>query len=114
MQITNCRTTAVNASSIGDQTVIAAPGGAGSNLGGTGVGSITVWATSLEGAGANVLQFKSHTTALGGPYTITAAGGTVIEIPAGVPYYKCAAGQELVLNLTTGAAITGTLYWTLG
>jgi hypothetical protein len=117
MQITNCRQAAVAASTIGDQTIIAAPGGAGSNIGTSGglqAGDITVWGVNLEGAGANVLQFKSGATSIGGPVTLTAAGSTFGWTPSGVPYVKCAAGQALVLNLTTTGAITGTLYYTLG
>ena len=114
MQITNCRNVAVSANTIGDQVLIAAPGGAGSNINGTGFGDITVWAITLEGAGANVLQFKSGSALLGGPLTFTSAGSTA-DLPAtGVPYYKCAAGAALSLNLTTTAAITGSIYYTLG
>ena len=120
MQITNCRTANINVSAGGDTTVIAAPGGAGSNPGttisgaGTQVGDITVWGVQLEGAGATVINFKSGTTVIGGPITFTGAGSTATLIPSGVPYYKCAAGQLLAMNLGTGVAVTGVLYYTLG
>lgn len=120
MQITNCRVAAVNASTIGDNTLIAAPGGAGSNpgttlgVGGLQVGDITVWGVDLVAAGANVLQFKSGSTNNGGTTNLTGAGSSTFRIPSGVPYVRCAAGQALVLNLTTTAAITGNIYYTLG
>lgn len=120
MQITNCRTTNLNFSGSGDTTVIAAPGGTGSNpgttqaVGGTQVGCITVWGVQIEGAGATVINFKSGTTVIGGPITFTGAGSTATLIPCGVPWYKAAAGQALVMNLGTGVAITGVLYYTLG
>lgn len=114
MQITNCRTAIVNASTIGDNTIVVAPGGAGGNVNGTGFGAITVWQLYLGGAGANVLQFKSGSTAIGGPITFTGAGAAATFQGTGVVWFKCAAGQALVLNLTTGNAITGTIYYTLG
>ncbi len=124
MQITNCRTATVNASTASDNTIVAI-GGAGFDPGntfqngaaetGTQVGCVTVWQVQLEGAGANVLQFKSGaSTSLGGPVTFTAAGSTATLQATGVPWFKTAAGQSLVLNLTTTAAITGTIYYTLG
>lgn len=121
MQITNCRIAPINVSASGDNTVIVAPGTAsnpnpGTTLqtGGLQVGDITVWAYNLVAAGANVLQFKSGTTAVGGTTNLTGAGSSTFGTASGVPYYKCAAGQALVLNTTTTAAITGQLYYTLG
>lgn len=115
MQITNCRTYAVNNSASGDTTIINAPGEVSQpNVGGPNIGCITVWGISLEGAGANVIQFKSGTTAAGGPITFTGAGSTAWFMPSGVPYVKCAAGQDLVMNLGSATAVTGTIWYTLG
>lgn len=115
MQITNCRVAQVNASTVGNNTIIAAPGGTGGNVNGTGFGDITVWQVALNGAGANVLQFQSGaTTPIGSQIVFTGAGSAATLQATGVPWFKCAAGQALILNLTTTGAVTGSVYFTLG
>lgn len=119
MQITNCRVIALNASTIGNNTIIdpTTPATAGNTqaVGGTPVGCITVWQVLLNGAGANALQFQSgSTTAIGALINFTAAGSAATLQATGVPWFKTVAGQALVLNLTTGAAVTGSVYYTLG
>lgn len=113
MQVTNCRTLAINNSASGDTSIISAPGGAGSNINGTGFGDITVWGVDLQSTTGNTIQFKSGSTAIGGTYVLP-ANGTEKWLPCGVPFLKCAAGQALVMNLTGAAAVTGTLFYTLG
>lgn len=121
-QIQNMRQATVNASTIGSNAIVLAPGSTNLNpgtttptaAGGLQVGAITVWAMNLEAAGANVLQFQSAANNTGGPITFTAAGQTEVLPYTGAPWVKCAAGQALNLVLTTTAAITGTIYYTLG
>lgn len=119
-QIENMRTAIVNASTIGSNAIVAAPGTTNLNpgktqaVGGLQVGSVTVWSMSIEGAGANSLQFQSNSTNLGGPITFTGAGATAFYPYTGAPYFKTAAGEALNLSLTTGAAITGSIQYSLG
>ena len=124
MQITNCRSASINVSAGGDTVVIAAPGNTNLDPGntfqsggaktGTQVGSITVWQLQLESAGATVMQFKSGSSLIGGPFTFTGAGSTATLEASGVPWVKCAAGQALSINLGTGVAVTGNIQYTLG
>lgn len=119
MQITNCRVTAINASSIGNNTIIdptsTITAGKTQAVGGTNVGCVKVWQVILNGAGANTLQFQSgSSTAIGAQIVFTAAGSAATLQATGVAWFTTAAGQPLVLNLTTGAAVTGSVYWTLG
>lgn len=119
MQITDCRVIAINASSIGNNTIISptTPATAGNTqaVGGTPVGHIRVWQVALNGAGANVLQFQSgSSTAIGSQIVFTAAGSAATLQATGVPWFETLPGQALVLNLTTGAAVTGSVYYTLG
>lgn len=116
----NMRTATVSAAVNGSNPIVAAPGTTNLNpgktqaVGGLQVGSVTVWAFSLEGAGANTLQFQSNATNLGGPITFTGAGATAFYPYTGAPYFKTAAGEPLNLTLGTTALITGSLQYSLG
>lgn len=90
----------------GDNTVIA-----GGQLG-TGIGSIKVYKIVLESAVAIVITPKSATTIIPGVLNL-AAGQTLTLICDGEPYWETAAGQSLVLNMSTGDLVTGALYYAL-
>jgi hypothetical protein len=110
------RILAVSVATSGDNQLVAAPGSGGGalNVGGAGFGAVTVWQLELEAAGAVNLQFKSGSTAIGGAIVLTGAGSTVTLNQTGAPWFKCAAGQALVLNLSAAIAVTGTIYYTVG
>jgi hypothetical protein len=114
MQITNCRTAPINASIAGSNPIVPAPGGAGGNINGAGFGDITVWQVQLNGSGANTLQFQSGSTNIGSPIVYTGAGAATTLQATGVPWFKCAAGQALNLNLANTSTVTGTVFYTLG
>ena len=113
MQVTNCRTLAISNSASGDTVIIAAPGGAGSNVNGTGFGDITVWGVDLQSTAGNTIQFKSGSSLISGTFVVP-ANGTEKWLPCGVPFVKCAAGQALSMNLASTNAVTGQIWWTLG
>ena len=104
----------MNASTIGSNTLIPAPGSGGSaiNIGGPNVGSIFIWQILIGGTGANVLQFQSGSTNLGGPLELTGDGASWTLQYTGAPWMKTAPGQAFNLTLTTTATVNGTIYWT--
>lgn len=93
--------------SSGDNTVVT-----GGQLG-TGIGSIKVYKIILEAAGAVVITPKSGTTIIPGQLAFLVAGNSVALICDGEPYWETAAGQDLVLNMSTGVLVTGALYYAL-
>jgi hypothetical protein len=113
-QIENMRTAIINAALVGANVILPALGTTGLNVGGVGVGSYTIWQVVLGGAGANTLQFTSGTNPIGPLITFTGAGAAATLQYTGAPWLKAAAGQALNLTLTTTAAVTGTIYFSLG
>lgn len=105
-----CRVVAVNASTAAQNLVLAAP----TTIGGVGVGHIIVWQLWLNGAGANTIQFQSANTNLGLPIIFTANGSAATLQDTGAPWFTTKPGEALNLTLTTTAAVTGMLYYTLG
>ena len=91
----------------GDNTVIS-----GAKLG-VGIGSIKVYKIILEAAGAVMIVPKSGTTIIPGSLVFLAAGNSYTLLCDGEPYWKTLPGQDLVLNMSTGALVTGALYYAL-
>lgn len=91
----------------GDNTIIT-----GAQLG-SGIGSIKVYKIILEAAGAVTIVPKSGATVIPGSLVFLAAGNSYTLICDGEPYWKTLAGQDLVLNMSTSALVTGALYYAL-
>lgn len=64
--------------------------------------------------GANVLTFKSATTALSGPLTFGSGGGAFVLDLDTYPWLVTAAGEDLILTTTTTAAVGGWLEYITG
>ena len=109
--IKNLRKLLVNNSASGNVTLI--PGG---QLG-AGIGSIRVWQVELEGAGAVVLTPYSgpvaNNNSAGAPIVFTGAGATATLPNTETPWMDTRAGESLIVNFSTGAAVTGTLWYSL-
>ena len=91
----------------GDNTIIAA-----AQLG-TGIGSIKVYQIEMVTDGAVTITPKSGTTTIPGSLVLGGAGASVVLQATGEPWWKCLPGQALVLNMSTGASVTGALYYAL-
>ena len=107
MQKDNLRQLIFPTTASGDNTIIV-----GGQMG-TGIGAIKVYKIVLEAAGAVTITPKSGATVIPGAIVLTSAGSSVTFICDGEPYWRTAAGQSLVLNMSTSALVTGALYYAL-
>lgn len=95
---------ALNISSSGDNTVIAAPSS----------GDIKVWQISFTSAGPVNVIFKNGTTAQSGAYVLTANGSSLTWQYTGMPWAFCDPGNAFVINLSGAVALTGQVFYTSG
>jgi hypothetical protein len=103
----NLRKVNINTSAIGNTTLV--PG----NQLGAGIGTIRVWKFALESTGANTITFYSGTTAQGNPQAFLANGATSFALKDEQPYFEALPGQDLIINSSTTAGVTGTVWYSL-
>ena len=104
-QITQWKTAVINASTNGDNTIVAAPTS----------GPIKVWKIWFTAAGAVNATFKDGaSTSLSGAVVLTGAGSSFTLYYDGSPHWVTSPGNAFIINLNGAVAITGQVYYTLG
>lgn len=105
-QITQFKTAALSFSSSGDNAAIAAVSGS----------PIKVWKIFFASAGAVNVTFYNGLagTALSGAVPLTAAGSSFTLPYDGSPHFVTSPGLAFNINLSSGVACTGMVYYTLG
>ena len=103
-QIQPMKVVALNISTSGDNTVVAAPAS----------GGIKVWKMSFTAAGAVNVVFKNGTTAQSGAYVLTGNGSSLTFVYDGAPWAWCDPGNAFIINLSGATALTGQVFYTSG
>jgi hypothetical protein len=102
-QLNQFDTVALSFNSSGDNTIIAAPS----------AGPIKIWKLAFTTASAVNVTFKAGSTALSGAFVFGGNGSFVLYYD-GSPHYICPPGSAFVINLSSGVAIGGTVWYTIG
>lgn len=105
-QIMQFTTGVLNFNSSGDNSAIAASTGK----------TIKVWKIWFTVAGAVNITFKDGTggTALSGATVLTQNGSSMTLYYDGSPHWVTSPGNAFVMNLSSGVAVTGQVYYTIG
>ena len=68
--------------------------------------------TSADAVSTMTIQFKSGTTELTGPMTITNPGELIYDYVSQNPWHIVALGEDFIVNISNDAQISGMLYYT--
>jgi hypothetical protein len=98
------KSAAINFSSSGDNTVVAAQT----------IGPVNVYGLFFTVAGATNIVFKDGSTALSGAVVLTGNGSAMTLQINDEPYFQCQPGDAFVMNSSNAVAVTGTVYYTTG
>jgi hypothetical protein len=103
-EIEKFKVIALNISSSGDNTVIAAPSS----------GPINVWKMCVTAAGAVNFIFKNGSTAQSGAYVMAGAGSSLTFLYDGSPWSWADPGNAWIINLSGSVGLTGQVFYTAG
>lgn len=101
-QIKQLNSAVINASSSGDNTIIAAVTGR----------AINIWQLSYTTAGAVSITYKAGSTALSGAY-VYSGNGSDFRPYTGAPWFYIPPNTAFVINLSGAVGIAGTVQYEL-